>query len=322
MISKKTFTVGVDLGATTIKAGIVDAKGKIIDHITVDTKANKGPRVVIQQIVFAIQELFSKHTLGECFGIGIGSPGIINIKSGSVFYPPNFSEWKEVALAEAIRKTISLPTFLENDANCAALAEARYGAGIDVTDFIFVIWGTGVGGGIIINKKIYRGPFGGAGEIGHVSIDYNGLQCNCGNRGCIEAYIGRQYLSARTKTIIALRSKEGIRSAIERLVNGNFDSIEPSIISAAAEEGDRTAIEILEEAGDLLGCALASVINMFDIRTVVLGGGISAAPKFVYDIIHKSVTTRVLKPHRSNVRILKATLGTTAGIVGAASLVK
>jgi glucokinase len=322
MITKRTFTMGVDLGATTIKAGVVDAKGNVIDHLTMDTKANKGPKTVVQQMLFALQELFAKHKQGECFGIGIGSPGIVNIKTGSVLHPPNFNDWKEVPLAEIVRKTFSLPTFIENDANCAALAEARYGAGVESNNFIFVIWGTGVGGGVILDHKIYRGPFGGAGEIGHVSIDYNGLLCKCGNRGCIEAYIGQRYLSARTKTIIETKMKEGTRSIIERLVDGNLDRIEPAIISDAAQQDDRTAIEILEEAGELLGYALASVINVLDIRTVIIGGGISAAPKFVFDAIHTSVVERVLQPHRATVRILRSTLGNTAGIIGAASLVK
>ncbi|MBI1802956.1 MAG: ROK family protein [Ignavibacteriae bacterium] len=321
MTPKKTYAVGVDMGATTIKSCVVDLNGKILDQLTVDTKASKGPEIVVQQIMVTVQELFTKHKPAECLGIGIGAPGVVNVNTGTVLYPPNFADWTEVALEQVIRKTFPLPVSIENDANCAALAEAKHGAGSDVKDFIFVIWGTGVGGGIILDREIYRGPFGGAGEIGHVSIDYNGPLCNCGNRGCIEAYIGQRYLSARTKEILESEAHEGVRSKIQELVEGNLVRIEPTTISMAAQQGDRTAIEILEEAGDLLGCTLASVINVLDIRTVVVGGGISAAPKFVFDAIHKGVASRVLKPHRLAIRILRATLGNSAGMIGAASLV-
>jgi len=321
MTANKTFAIGIDVGATTIKAGAVDTTGTILYQLTMDTKAALGPKTVIRQIASTVEGLFAKHKSTECFGIGIGVPGVVNSTEGIVRHPPNFADWSEVALAQAVHDLFPLPVFIENDANCAALAEAKYGAGSDIRDFIFVIWGTGVGGGIILNGEIYRGPYGGAGEIGHISIDYNGPVCNCTNRGCIEAYIGQRYLSARTKEILENKRRQGTASKIDELVGGDLERIEPAIIAKAAEQGDRTAIEILEEAGTLLGCALASVINILDVRTVVIGGGISAAPQFVFDAVYRSVTGRALKPHRSGIRILKAALANTAGVIGAASLV-
>ncbi|MBI1808078.1 MAG: ROK family protein [Ignavibacteria bacterium] len=321
MTGKKTFAIGIDLGATTIKSGVVDKKGKIIDQLTVETRANKGPSTVIQHIVFSVRELFSKHKQASCCGIGIGAPGVVRIEDGSVHHPPNFSGWTEVALAKAIRNAFSVPVFIENDANCAALAEAKYGAGYEFKDFLFVVWGTGIGGGIILDRKIYRGPHGGAGEIGHLSIDYNGRECNCGSRGCIEAYIGQRYLSQRTKEILEGRRKDQEPSKIIELVDGNLEKIEPSIIAEAAELDDPVATEILEEAGDLLGSALASVMNILDLRVAVIGGGISAAPHFVFKSVEKSLRARVLKPHKNGIRIVRAKLGNSAGIIGAASLV-
>ncbi len=321
MTQKKNYVVGVDLGATTIKTGIVDNKGKILDQMVVDTKASKGPRAVLGQISFSLKEMFARRSMSGCLGVGIGAPGVVSIKDGTVLYPPNFADWEEVELAKTIRKAFPLPVFIENDANCAAIAEAHFGAGADYRDFLFVIWGTGVGGGIIIDKKIYRGPFGGAGEVGHVSIDYNGPQCNCGNRGCIESFIGQRYLSQRTRQILESEAKNGIVSKIERLVEGNLSRIEPSIISQAAEEGDRIAQEILTEAGELLGYALASAMNVLDLRVVIVGGGISAAPRFVFEAIERSIRSRILKPHRGGVRVRRAALGNGAGIIGAASLV-
>lgn len=321
MTAKKRFAVGIDIGATSIKAGVIDRNGKILDRVTVDTKAGKGPVRVIKQISLALEEIFSRSPQAECIGIGIGSPGVVNADAGTVSYPPNFSDWKEVSLAKAIHRLYPLPIFIENDANCAAIAEARFGAGMEYKDFLFVIWGTGVGGGIILDRKIYRGPFGGAGEIGHVSIDYNGRECNCGNIGCIEAYVGQRYLSQRTKEIIEAMPEDAPPSKIVALVEEKLDKIEPSIISQAAEQGDPTAIEILEEAGNLLGVVLASIVNVLDLRIVVIGGGISAAPSFVFNAIEESVRSRVLEPHKAGVHVLRAKLGNPAGMIGAASLV-
>lgn len=317
----KSYAIGVDLGGTSIKAGVVDRKGAVLDQVTVDSKAGKGPKAVIQQIVFAVQELLTRHKAAGCMGIGIGAPGVVVIEDGLVKHPPNFADWSEVALGKAIRNVFPHPVYVENDANVAAIAEAKYGAGVEYKDFLFVIWGTGVGGGIILNRKIFRGPTGGAGEIGHVSIDYNGPLCNCGNRGCIESYIGQRYLSERTREILQGLPKDGPTSRILELVGGNMNKIEPSVISKAAEMGDVTAREILEEAGRLLGYALASVLNVLDLRVVVMGGGVSAAPQYVYLAIESSMCSRILKAYKSSARVVRARLGNSAGMIGAASLV-
>jgi glucokinase len=320
MKSKKSFAIGVDLGATTVKTGIVETNGSISDQISFESKADKGPAVVIQQIIFSIQQVLGKHELRDCKGIGIGTPGVVSSKDGTVQHPPNFANWTSVDVAKKVRQSFPVPVHVENDANCAALAEARFGAGIEFKDFLFVIWGTGVGGGIILNHRLFHGPDGGAGEIGHLSIDYNGAACNCGGTGCIESYIGQRYLSQRTREILKTLGNDE-REIIVKLVNGNLDKIEPAIISKAAELGDPTAISILKEAGTLLGAALASIMNVLDLEVAVIGGGISAAPAFVYEEILSSVRARVLKPHKAGVKVVRALLGNNAGIIGAASLV-
>jgi glucokinase len=320
MIRKNQFAIGIDLGGTAIKAGAIDKKGNILNQFSIESKATKGPTSVIRQMVFAIQELFGTYKQSDCLGIGIGSPGVVSIEDGIVRHPPNFANWSEVPLGKMIRKIFHLPVIVENDANAAAIAEAKYGAGVRYKDFLFVIWGSGVGGGIIINHKIFRGPSGGAGEIGHITIDYNGPACNCGRRGCIESYIGQRYLSRRTREILQSMPDDRPPSIIAKLVDGNLNKIEPHHISMAAEEGDQTACEILEEAGNLLGYALASALNILDLNLVVVGGGISAVPRFVFSAIQSSVRTHILKPHQSTVKVVRAHLGNTAGMIGAASL--
>lgn len=320
-MSKKTFAIGVDLGGTSIKAGAVDKKGNVLHQVTVDSKAMKGPKAVIRQMYSAIDDIMEKMAPNKCVGIGVGSPGVVSVEEEIVKNPPNFADWHEVALAKEIRKKYPLTVVLENDANVAAIAEARFGAGMKYKDFLFVIWGSGVGGGIILDHKIFRGPTGGAGEIGHISIDYNGPLCNCGSYGCIESYIGQRYLSKRTKEILERHPEGTPQSKIMELTNGNMENITPHIISTAAEQGDSTAREILEEAGKLLGYALASVVNILDLRVIVIGGGISAAPKYVYTAMQTALRSRVLTPHKAGAKVLRAKLGNTAGMIGAASSV-
>lgn len=316
-----TYAIGIDVGGTTIKSGAVDSQGHILARSVADARGSEGPPVVIQQIIGTIEELLPQFRDRRCVGVGLGSPGVVSLDGQTVSHPPNLAGWNDVPLAKEISRAVSLPVKIENDANVAALAEARFGAGVAHRDFIFVIWGTGVGGGIILNRQVYRGSRGGAGEIGHVSIDHRGPACNCGNFGCVESFIGQRYLSARTRELLANLSANGGTSRISDLVEGNLDRIEPYIISVAAEQGDRVAMDILKEAGELMGYALASVVNILDIPTIVVGGGISAAPQFVYNAIESSLRTRVLKPHQPYVRVLRATLGNAAGIIGAASLV-
>lgn len=315
-----SFAVGVDLGGTTIKAGSVDAEGTILHQIAIASHAAEGPQAVIQQLRTAIEEILGKHPDSPCIGIGVGSPGVVT-NDGFVKHPPNFAGWNELALANTLGKSFPLRVVVENDANVAAIAESRFGAGKEVDDFLFVIWGTGVGGGIIMNRAIFRGSEGGAGEIGHVSIDYNGPQCNCGSRGCVESYIGQRYLSERTIHTLNAQGQGSTPSKIIELVGGNMSKIEPSIISQAADQGDQLARNIMVEAGTFLGYALASILNVLDLRVVIIGGGISAAQPYVYEAIESALRSRVLKPYKSDIRVIRAKLGNTAGIVGAASLV-
>jgi glucokinase len=311
------YAIGVDLGATTVKTGLVTSAGQILFQTKLPTLGEKGPKAVIIQIKKSIEQVMI-HARGKTLrGIGIGSPGIVDEKGGIVKDPPNISGWHHVALGEKIQKSFKLHVAVENDANVAAIAEAKFGAGKHHPNFLFVIWGTGVGGGIILDGKIYRGAFGGAGEVGHVSIDYNGLLCNCGARGCVEAYVGQRHLSQRA--IERLKSQP--RSKILDLVGGDISKVEPMYISQAAYGGDKLAREIFTEAGTLLGVALGSVLNVVDLRVIIIGGGLSAAGKFVFDAVKKSVQSHVLKPLRKDIRVLPAKLGNSAGILGAAGLV-
>jgi glucokinase len=309
--------IGVDMGGTTIKAGVVLPDGTIRYTNKFPTCAGDGPAKVVQQIRSAVQDALQHAEGAHIEGIGIGSPGVVD-DDGVVKAPPNFVDWDEVPLkGELVKLFPGFTIGVENDANAAAIAESKFGAGVQYPNFLFVIWGTGVGGGIILDHRIFRGPTGGAGEIGHVSIDYNGPQCNCGNVGCVEAYVGQRYLSQRT----AQRLQAHPDSRILQLVGGDISKIEPVYISQAAHEGDKFAREVFIEAGKLLGVALAGVMNIMDLRVSIIGGGISAAGDFVMSAVQDSVAQHVLKPLRKDIRVLAARLGNEAGLLGAAGLV-
>lgn len=309
--------IGVDLGATSVKTGVVSADGAILYQTKLPSQGEQGPAAVLKQIEASIREAMQHTDRQPIAGIGIGAPGVVN-DDGLVQAPPNFARWDAVPLRDEMKRLFSnLAIQVENDANAAAIAEAKFGAGKAFPNFLFVIWGTGVGGGIILNGQIYRGPTGGAGEIGHISIDYNGPMCNCGSRGCVEAFVGQRYLSKRA----AERVQAHPASKILSLVGGEVTKIEPYFIAQAAHDGDALAREILIEAGRQLGVAIGAVMNTLDLRVSIIGGGVSAAGDVVLHAITESVQAHVLKPLKQEIQVIPAQLGNEAGILGAAGLV-
>lgn len=315
----KKIAVGVDLGGTAIKAGLVNPQGKILRDTTVPAEANQGPTHVIKQIIKSVHQLIdgSSYKKRDYAGIGVGSPGSVDLDGGTVKYPPNFPGWTVVRLGDALHKEFGLHVEVDNDANAAAVGEAKLGAGIGHKDFIMVTLGTGVGGGLILNGKIFRGTFGGAGELGHITIDYNGPLCNCGNHGCVEAYVGAKYLTQRAIEKV----KRNRRSKILSLAGNDTRRIDPKIISLAARAGDATALDILAETGRYLGIGLATVVNLLDVRVIIIGGGIARAGKPLFNPIKESVRRHVLTPMKDGLEVLPAKLGNSAGILGAAALV-
>ena len=317
MIEKKNkFAIGVDIGGTNIKLGIISDTGKIVKKALVETKGESGPDVVVSQIKKGISELLLKNDK-KVIGIGIGCAGTVNQKKGTVENPPNLSNWEKVPLGSLIKKAFGYNVFLDNDANAAAIGEMHFGAGKDLDSFIMVTLGTGVGGGIIINRKIYHGDFGAAGEIGHTVIDYNGPKCNCGSFGCIEAYVGNHYLVKRTQG--ELKNKPVTK--IWDLINHDIEKLSPRVIDEAAQAGDEYAKSIIIQLGEYLGCAFASLANILDISEFVVGGGVAGFGKPLFEAAQKKAAERVLIPIRKRIKVRPAKLKNDAGIQGSSALV-
>ncbi|MDP4234509.1 MAG: ROK family protein [Bacteroidota bacterium] len=310
-------TLGVDIGATTIKLAVVSDAGATEVESAFQTPQSSA-REVACALVAHVHDILSAYP--EIRRIGVGVPGAMNRDRSLVRYPPNLIGWKEEPLQAYLQEL--LPTFdlveVDNDAKVAALAESRFGAGIGVSHFLLVTLGTGVGGCVWSTEGrwtgIYRGASGGAGEFGHMSIDLNGPPCNCGSRGCIEAYVGLNYLSERTKR--KLESNPAMSSKLSAQ-----DELTPKIIADAMNNGDAFARSVFEEAGSLIGRALANVANLLDMHVFILGGGVAEAGPVLFDAALASLRANVLTNLRPVVEVRKAALGNRAGVIGAALLV-
>jgi glucokinase len=316
MTKKEKYAVGVDLGGTNIKLGIVSEKGKIVKKTTVETKADDGPESVISQIKYGINVLLHEN-IYKINGIGIGAPGIVALKKGTVENPPNFPGWIKVNLGKILQKEFKKDVHVENDANAAAIGELIFGAGKTVESFIMITLGTGVGGGIVYHQKIFRGEHGGAGEAGHTTIDYKGEKCKCGSYGCIETYAGNGYLVRRVQKEL-IKHKD---SMIWNLISQNPDNLSPKIIDEAAVKGDIYAQSVISDLGIRLGAAFSSMSNLLDITTFIIGGGVAGFGEPLLRTIKETMSQRVITPFRPRIRVIPAKLKNDAGIKGASSLV-
>ena len=316
MTKKEKYAVGVDLGGTNIKLGLVSQSGKIVRKTSVETKADEGPDAVISQMKKGINQILAKNKK-EITGIGIGAAGVVTVKKGIVENPPNIPGWGKVKLGEIIKKEFNINVHVENDANAAAIGEMIFGNGRKLHSFVMVTLGTGVGGGIIINRKLFRGEFGAAGEVGHTTIEYGGPKCNCGSFGCVEAFIGNSYLI----NIVKKSLPEHPDSLIWKIIKNDLELLSPITIQDAMEQGDSFAQSIVNDMGLHLGSALTSVSNLLDISTFIIGGGVAGFGEPLFDAISKTIKTRVLTPLRKRVKVLPAKLKNNAGIKGASALV-
>ncbi|MCS6954231.1 MAG: ROK family protein [Bryobacterales bacterium] len=284
--------LGVDIGGTKIAAGVVADNAEVLRTVTVPTRASEGYEVSIGQVYKAVEECLD----GDVAAIGICSPGPLNPKTGVVLHTPNLP-WRNVPLAELVGQRFHLPCKVDNDANAAGLAEALFGAARGYSSVFYVTLSTGIGTGIVLDRKIYHGKNGFAAEGGHVTVDYRSpLVCNCGNIGCIEAY------SSGT----AIEKRFGVRA--EELARG-------------VEAGDPTALQRLDEICLALGAWLGSMISLLDPDVIVIGGGVARIGDPLFERLRRITPTRTINPFAADTPIVPAALGDNVGILGAAALV-
>lgn len=309
--------VGIDIGGTYIKAGLTARDGTLLKNTSFPTLAEKNSRdVVIKQIEKAVDFALGEAS-GKVKGIGMGTPGVVDSK-GAVFNSPNLPGWENLPLRSIFEAKYSLPVAVENDVNTIAWGEFMYGAGKGSNTMICTTLGTGLGGGIIYNGKLMRGAEYSAVEIGHMTIDYKGPQCKCGNYGCIERFVGRDYIVDRAVKAIKEDKKETL---ILSLAGGNIGDITPKLISDAYQRGDKVAEEIWIDVGTCLGALFASLVNLINPERIVIGGGISQRVEIMFETIEKIIKERAMKKLAENVKVMPAGLGGNAGIISAGALV-
>lgn len=291
-MANETQVIGVDLGGTAIKLGRYSKSGDCLETLVVTTPQPATPEAVLATMVQAIDQLDPDR---QVKAIGVGTPGPACAKGRMARVAINLAGWRDVPLAEWIEAKTGLPTVLANDANCAGLGESWLGAGAAFQDLIVLTLGTGVGGAIILNEKLFVGRTGAAGELGLITLNPEGPPCNSGNRGSLEQYCSVQ----------AVRREMGC---------------EPGKLAAQALTGDMAAIAFWQRYGHDLGAGLASLIYVLTPEAIILGGGISAAADLFLPTVWQELEQRVLPSSREGLQILTAQLGNQAGVVGAARL--
>lgn len=305
--------IGIDLGGTYIKYGLVDQQGKILKKGMIPTKAESNSRdIVIEQISTAIKDVWND----TIEGIGIGTPGVVD-NNGVVYEAPNLPDWHNFNLKEIFEKKFNRPVVVENDANSIAYGEFLFGAGKGTRTIVCLTLGTGLGGGVVINGKLLRGAIYSAAEIGHMPIDYKGRKCGCGSIGCIEAYVGRDYI---VKSVIR-KIKRGEKTILTEMAENDLSKITPKMISEAYQKGDKLAEETWIEVATALGAFLAGIVNLLNPDRIILAGGIAQAGEILFETVRKTIHERAMKVLSKNVEIVPAELGIDAGIISGAALI-
>ncbi|HEX9951337.1 MAG TPA: ROK family protein [Rubricoccaceae bacterium] len=319
-----TFAIGVDLGGTNLKVALVERRGTIAHRVSVPTDAEGGTERVLDRIADGIARVAQYLPDGATLlGVGIGAPGTVGLDRATVPHMTNFPGWASVHLPDRLRprlaqRTLAVdgPILVDNDANVAGLGSAHYGAGHAFGTFLMVTLGTGVGGAVVIDRRVFRGVTGAAGEIGHISVDYDGPYSRAGVAGAAEAYLGQRYLTAHARDRLRTRP-----TSLHATAGPDLADLTPHALSTAAAAGDAAAAEVLAWAGHKLGCALASAVNLLDIRSVVVGGGVSAAGDWLLEPAREALRRAVMPAMRDGLTVVQETRGNDVALLGAACLV-
>ncbi len=318
---KRKLIIGVDIGGTKVAGGLVTHKGELVNSSIVPTRAEKGFKTSYRQVIKLIESLIRRAGGKETVtGIGICAPGPLNPHTGLVINAPNLPGWRNVHLARGVEKRFGLASKVENDANAAGLAEVLFGAAVGCRDVFYVTVSTGIGTGIIINKKIYHGKNGVAGEGGHISIDFRSpYRCGCGTFGCIEALAAGPAMARRAR--VRLEQEHNTPSLLRDWTHGTLSRVTPKMIEDAARARDPVAKSIIDETGFYLGVWLAGMITLLDPEAIVIGGGVARIGQPLFDKIRETIPCySINRMFAVKTPLLAAKLEKNVGVYGAASL--
>ncbi len=309
--------IGIDVGGTGIQMGVVDAEGRILQKGGIVTRTDLPLTEQLKAIALCALDTLEKsgHTLAEIQAVGAGVPGVADPRNGHIAFCTNLG-WRDVPFCEELGKYIPKPIYFDNDATVAGLAESVAGVSAGTSSSVFMTLGTGVGGGIVLNGKVWSGFHGVGSEIGHMILELDGEPCTCGNYGCLERYC--------SATAVIRMAREQVKnhpdSLILSMAEGKAENINAKIVFDAAREADPTAEKIFRRYVRYLAQAISNIIMMLDPEVIVLGGGVSRAGAFLLDAVRAEVGRYVLYKTLPYARIELARLGPDAGIIGAAML--
>ena len=310
---------GIDLGGTKIRTLIVDAAGKVLGDTRTPTLASQGPDAVIARMADTVREAAREAglPLDQVRCAGVSAPGPMDMRAGTLTDPPNLPGWHNVPLARLLGGVLGIPTIVENDANCSAVGEHRFGAGRGFDDMIYITVSTGIGGGLIIGGKLYAGASGAAGEVGHIGVAASGPACGAGHPGCLEAFSSGAGIAARAAEAIA----EGRLPRTARLAERN-PPLSTEEVHQAGQEGEQEAAAIIENAGRYLGIGLASIINAFNPQVIVLGGGLINIGEALLGPAIDTARARSFAQSFADVRIVEWELGEEGAALGAIAVAR
>jgi len=307
--------LAIDLGGTKIATALVSWEGHILCQENIPTLAEEGVQAVVGRLLAALDRVMGKASvpLSSLTSVAIAAAGAIDIEKGIVTSSPNLPGWQDVPLKDMIQTAVGLETFLINDASAAALGEHRFGAGRGVNNLIYVTVSTGIGGGIILDGKLYNGVSGSAGEVGHMTIDAHGPRCNCGNIGCLELLASGKAVAREAQRLIA----QGSRTRIMELAEGELENITAITVATAARQGDALASAIISRAATYLGIGIVNLVNIFNPEMIIIGGGLARMGDLLLIPVRKAVAERAFQLPAQRVSIVPSQLGENAGLLGA-----
>jgi glucokinase len=316
------WVVGVDIGGTNVVVGLVSTRGGRPLGLRTRATASLGPpQEVVGHIVRMVEEAMEEGlseiggSRDEVIGVGIGCPGPLDLERGIVLDAFNLG-WRDLALRDGVADALGLPANLENDANCATWGEFWMGAAREAQSLVGVTLGTGIGGGVVLGGQLVRGTSATAGELGHMTIDFTGRRCACGNYGCLEAYASGPNIAARAREGL----EAGAESQLLEMVEGDLDRITAVTVYEALVQQDAYALEVMLETAKILGAGIANVVNVLNPEVIVIVGGVTRAGEHLFGPVRSEVRRRAFRTAERVCRIVPGDLPETAGVIGAAGL--